>query len=327
MLWLVGVLACGGGAVASAPPQTSAELPEPVVELPPPPPEPVVEPLPTEGPFRRELAAGLVVGAYAPPDIPDVGYSRPPAEEVAETDRRIFVVTVDPALHELRYLSLLDDAVQPGHKTATEWVEAYGLEVAFNPGMFEPRYEPTGYTRSGAFVPQTQVRSHRLYRGWFVSGETMAVIDRVPPPATSGKYSRYSDLPSDVQARFDAADLVSQSLPILRDGKAAYPARKNQWSELAYGADGEGRLVVVFSRYPYEMREFGARIAALDLGIDGLIHGEGGPEASLVVRVGGVELVQMGSYETGFYDDRNTRLWALPAVLGVRARSAKPAVP
>ncbi len=310
-------LACGH---PPPPPAPDPLPPEPVPVALAPPPAPVIEPLPTAGPFRRELAPGLVVAAYDPPEIPDAGYSRPPAEAVATTDRRLFVVTIDPAHYQLRYLSILDDAVTPHHKTAEEWARDYDLHVAFNPGMFEPRYEPTGYTRSGAFVPQPLVRSHRLYRGWFVAGETVSVVDQVPPPASSGTYGSYDEVPAEVRARFDAAELVSQSLPVLLGGKAAYPARKNQWSELAYGADRDGRLVVVFSRYPYEMRELGARVAALDLGIDGLVHGEGGPEASLVVRAGGVELITMGSYETGFYDDRNTRQWALPAVVGVRPR-------
>ncbi len=302
---------------------TPAEQPVPIV---PPIPPPVVEavapePLPATGPFKRELATGLVVAAYDPPEIPDPGFSRPPAEQTKGIDRRLFVVTIDPAHYALSYLSILDDNIKPGHKTAAEWATAYDLQVAFNPGMFEPRYEATGYTRSGTFVSQPKVRSQRLYRGWFVAADRVEVLEQTPPAASSGKYAEYTALPAAFRSKLDSAAVVSQSLPILLDGKAAYPARKNQWSELAYGVDDKGRLVVVFTRYPYEMRELGHRITALDLGITGLIHGEGGPEASLVVRVDGVELIAMGSYETGFFDDSNTRLWQLPAVLGARPRT------
>jgi len=310
VVWFL--LACSKPSVAPLPEPEPVVVPEP----PPPPPEPVIEPLPTEGAFRREVAPGLVVAAYDPPDIPDLGYSRAPTSELEGTDRRIFVVTIDPAHYGFRYLSVLDDSVTPGHKTAAEWAEVNDLHVAFNPGMFEPGYEPTGYTRSGSFVPQPMVRQHKLYRGWFVAGETVSVVDQVPPKASSGNYSRFDQVPDEVRGRFDAADVVSQSLPIVLGGKAAYPPRTKHWSELAYGADAEGRVVVVFSRYPYEMREFGARVVALELGIDGLIHGEGGPEATLVVKAGGVELLNVGSYETGFYDDRNERPWMLPAVIG-----------
>ena len=44
---------------------------------------------------------------------------------------------------------------------------------------------------------------------------------------------------------------------------------------------------------------------------------EGGPEASLSVRAGGVSLDAIGSYETGFNENGdNTRQWELPIVIG-----------
>ena len=48
------------------------------------------------------------------------------------------------------------------------------------------------------------------------------------------------------------------------------------------------------------------------------MHVEGGPEASLLIHTGGVDLDLCGSYETGFKeDDSNARQWAIPNVLGV----------
>lgn len=48
------------------------------------------------------------------------------------------------------------------------------------------------------------------------------------------------------------------------------------------------------------------------------MHVEGGPEASLSIHTGGVDLDLCGSYETGFNEnDSNTHQWAIPNVLGV----------
>ena len=62
---------------------------------------------------------------------------------------------------------------------------------------------------------------------------------------------------------------------------------------------------------------FNEKLLSLPLGIVRAMHVEGGPEASLSIHAGGVDLDLCGSYETGFYDHTNTRLWAIPNVLGV----------
>jgi hypothetical protein len=48
------------------------------------------------------------------------------------------------------------------------------------------------------------------------------------------------------------------------------------------------------------------------------MHVEGGPEASLSIHGGGVDLDYFGSYETGFVvDDSNDHAWPIPNVIGV----------
>lgn len=270
-----------------------------------------------DGVFSRELSPGLVLSAFLPPDVADPGYHRAPAD--LATDPRIFVVTIDPEHFEIVARSVLDPAVGGRRRTADQWAADEGLVVAWNPGMFEPDGRATGYARYGSFTSQPEVRRNGLYASFFVVGsDGSAAVHRLVPPKGAGVYAARSEVPA--LAVWDGAALVAQSLTVLRDGRAAWPPRKNQWSELAYGVDRQGRVAVVFTRWPYEMRELGARLEALDLGLDALIHGEGGPEASLVVRAGGVSLDLMGSYETGFYDDRNRDLWSLPAIMGARPR-------
>ena len=308
------LLACEVPAAPPPPPHLAVPAPAPVP----------ADPIPTTGAFSRELAPGLVFAGYLPPPIPDDGFSRPPPDAVAGTDRRIYVVTVDPARFAIDLYSALDPTRGSPERTGPGWAAAFDLQVAFNPGMFEPDGRATGHTRAWAFTAQPQVRGQALYRAWFVAdplagGPALAVLDAVPPPGAGG-YAPLEALAAPFRQRLEGHGLVAQSLAIVRDGRAVYPPRKNQWSELAYGVDRDGRLVVVFSRFPYEMRELGRRLEALGIGVDGLLHGEGGPEATLVVRAGGLEWVGVGSYETGFWDDSNARAWALPAVMGVRPR-------
>ncbi len=140
---LVALSAC----LAPEPPPAPQPVAAPAA---PPPVAPPVTPLP-DGPFRRELSPGLVLAAHDLPEIPDIGYSRPDPVAVAGVDRRLFVVTIDPALHELALLSVLEPAIGGPTRTAPEWAEAYDLEVTFNPGMYEPDGRGTGHTRAGAY--------------------------------------------------------------------------------------------------------------------------------------------------------------------------------
>lgn len=269
-----------------------------------------VEGLP-RGPFRRELAPGLVLSAYAPPEVPNLGYARPDPAAVAGVDDRLWVVRVDPARWEIGVWSALDPARGMRDAPVPTFASRFDLAVAFNPGMFEPDGHGSSHLRGGGFSPQPQARRNPMYRAWFVAGPGVDVLDLVPP-AGDGMFGPLPTLP--------AAQVVSQSLPILRDGQPAYPPRDRVWSELCFGVDAEGWLVVVYTRYPYEMRELGARVVALGLGITDLVHGDGGPPATLTIRAGGIDETWVGSWESGIATDETVEPSPVPSVMGVRRR-------
>jgi hypothetical protein len=66
------------------------------------------------------------------------------------------------------------------------------------------------------------------------------------------------------------------------------------------------------------MHELNDLLLHLPLDITQAMHLEGGPEASLSIHAGGVDLDLCGSYETGFEEnDANAKQWPIPNVLGV----------
>ena len=78
--------------------------------------------------------------------------------------------------------------------------------------------------------------------------------------------------------------------------------------------------MVVFTRTPFTMHDFNENLLALGLGVVAAQHLEGGPEASLSIHGGGINVDFAGSYETNFMsDDSNKRQWVLPNVFGVRS--------
>ncbi|PYQ29793.1 MAG: hypothetical protein DMF56_08675 [Acidobacteria bacterium] len=133
------------------------------------------------------------------------------------------------------------------------------------------------------------------------------------------------DLDSDGTERAAGYDVVIQNLRLItKTRKNVWAANDRRWSEVALAIDNSGRLLFLFSRAPYSMKDFNALLLSLPLNIAGAMHLEGGPEASLSIHAGGVDLDLAGSYETGFWpDDSNERQWAIPNVLGV-TRSPTP---
>jgi hypothetical protein len=81
-------------------------------------------------------------------------------------------------------------------------------------------------------------------------------------------------------------------------------------------------VLFVHARSPYAPHDFVDALRALPLGLTRLMYVEGGPEASLYVKVGErVAVSEMGSFETGFFEnDENRAFWPLPNVLAFAPR-------
>jgi hypothetical protein len=112
---------------------------------------------------------------------------------------------------------------------------------------------------------------------------------------------------------------VVQNLRLIKgDGVNAWSQQPRAWSEAAIAMDRQGRVLFLFSRTPLSMKDFADKLLALPLGIVRAMHVEGGPEASLSLRLGATHLDLMGSYETGFEEsDENQRQWPIPNLIGV----------
>ena len=119
---------------------------------------------------------------------------------------------------------------------------------------------------------------------------------------------------------------VVQNLRLIKgNGRNVWSRQERRWSEVAMAMDGEGRLLLLFSRQPYPMWDFNHLLLAMPLGIVRAMHMEGGPEASLSIHAGGLDLDLCGSYESGFYPrDSNNNQRRIPNVLGVTLSAPAP---
>ena len=220
-----------------------------------------------------------------------------PGVELA-TIGQLYVVRIDPARAQLRAALASETRTNP--QTAAEWCRTAGLSVAINAGMFrDDGRTNVGYLRHGRHLNNPHFND---YQAVLALNPGVVWLDR-----------------DQKNEALDGYDIVVQNLRLIAGNRRNVWAKSpRRWSEAALALDDKGRLLFLFSRAPYSMRDFNALILGLPLGITRAMHLEGGPEASLSIHAGGVNLDLCGSYETGFReDDTNVQQWPIPNVLGV----------
>ena len=200
------------------------------------------------------------------------------------------IVRVDPARAKLR--AALSSEVGVAPRTAGEWCRKSRLAVAINLGMFRADHRSNvGYARNGTHV------NHGRWNNY----QSVVAID--------AKQASWIDLDQphslDVLKRYD---IVVQNLRLIAGNRRnVWSPSAKKWSEAALAIDSRGRLLFLFSRTPYSMRDFNALILRLPLDVKSAMHLEGGPEASLSIHTGGIDLDLCGSYETGFSENDDNR--------------------
>ena len=195
-----------------------------------------------------------------------------------------------------------------GSRTAGAWCRSAGLAVAINLGMFQADGRSNvGYLRHTSHVNNGHWNAYRS-------------VVAFNPKDASRPTLLWRDL-DQTSATVDLREynLVVQNLRLIAgDRKSVWAGTGRRWSEAAIAVDSHDRMLFLFSRAPYTMRDFNQFILGLPLDITRAMHVEGGPEASLSIHTAGVNLDLCGSYETGFRpDDSNHEQWPLPNVLGV----------
>lgn len=218
----------------------------------------------------------------------------------------LYAVRIDPARARLGVG--LASQTKGGSQAAAEWCRTSRFAVATNLGMFSTdQLTHTGHLRNGTHFNNAKWNDYRS-------------VLAIQPRRSSLAPALWLDLAGPSPPKeLEQYDIVVQNLRLIAGHRRnVWAESAKRWSEAALAIDSKGRLLFVFSRAPYSMREFNQLLLELSLDIDRAMHLEGGPEASLSVHVPGLDLDFCGSYETGFWhSDSNERQWAIPNVIGV----------
>ncbi len=229
----------------------------------------------------------------------------PRAPEVRAGNRILTVVRVDLRRYRLTVLSSVRDGAP---RPLDAWVRDHRLSGGMNAGMFLPNRRPVAtLVHDGTVISDRNPASYDGIIGWDPHGAF--------GPIGAGGRGCAHDLAA-MRQRFRSV-VQGYRMMIDCEGRAVAWRNERRYSAAAFGADAQGRAVFVHARTPYRMRELNEMIAALGLGIRGLVYMEGGPEASLVVRDADRSVTEIGSWEDGFNpNDENRQLWDIPNVIG-----------
>ncbi|MBS2024595.1 MAG: phosphodiester glycosidase family protein [Deltaproteobacteria bacterium] len=255
-------------------------------------------------PALTKVAPGIEHGTLLLADKPSAGDG---LLHVVRLDPR--VVTIDLALASEGSAS--STAAQP----ASAWADHARFRVVINAGMYEPDQRTNvGRLQHGAHVNNTR---------WKPSFKSVLLLEPKEKGLPSAELVD-RDAPG-FDARAAKFNSMVQNLRLIKgpdqDGKGVNVWQPNgrRWSEALVAQDKSGRILFCFTRTPFEMADLNDRLLASGLEIVRAMHVEGGPEASLSLRLPGLTADLMGSYETDFLPkDTNQVQWDLPNVLGVR---------
>ena len=252
-------------------------------------------------PAWEAVAPGLDLAAFA------AGIPAP------RGDGLITVLRIDPALWALECLDVGRTGRSDG-LTARQWCEAHDLTAAINFGMYAVDGRThVGYLESRGHVNNSRVNNYRSAAAFDPRTDggrpAFRIFDLDDPHVTvAGILENY-------------ASVVQNLRLIKRPGENRWQDRPERWSEAALAEDAQGRILFVFCRTPYTMREFNDALLSLGIDVVAAQHLEGGPTAQLCLLADGRELELVGSFETGVLDGvENRTAWPLPGVLGIRRR-------
>lgn len=246
-------------------------------------------------PLWRELQPGVEHGAW------------PTVAGCATDACLLHVVRVQPRLAQLEVVVAAEQGAM--NRTAGNWAKHAGLSVVINAGMYAQDHSThVGYLRRDG---------RELTAAWARDYESVFVLG---PKDEARPFATIVDL--DVAGRDEVRRYRTavQNLRLLKaPGHSVWKTEKRRWSEAALGLDGEGRILMIFLRAPRSMVELNQLLLKLPLDVVRAQHLEGGPEASLSIHGGGVDLDLAGSYESGFNENHaNSAQWKLPNVIGVK---------
>ncbi len=245
----------------------------------------------------EKLDEGLFLGKFDPKKKSRVCYAK------------IIILKIDPKLYSFKLLS----ASEHGRKSRTvrQWGNEFGLVAAINASMYQNMdfLKSTGYMKNYKHFNNSHINKK------FSSFLVFNPIDSALP--------RVQIIDRRVQKNWKSVmkkyHTVVQNYRMISKGKKrGWPQRGVLYSTAAIGMDRENNVLFVLSPSPYSTHDFILILLSLPIHIKNAMYVEGGPEATVVLKIDDKEMKWTGSCNADFteQDDPETS-YKIPNIVGV----------
>ena len=247
------------------------------------------------------IEEGLSYQIFNPQKKSDIGTSE------------ILIIKVDPNFYDINLFS--SEQYNHGNLTVKQWAKEHDLIISLNAGMFqkEDYLSNVGYMKQFNYINNPYINSYQSIAAFNPKDSTKKQFKIFDIEKYNGKVNK--DKIRDIISNYNS---VIQNLRLIkRSAENRWPQQERKWSEVALGEDENGNILLIFSHSPYTMHDFNNILIDLPINVLCAQHLEGGPEASLYLNYGNIELEYAGSYETSFWDNTNLGFWKIPNIIGI----------
>ncbi len=228
-----------------------------------------------------------------------------------DLDSMVTILRIDPKRFELRLMMANFNGDKP--RSARQWASDFRLIAAINAGLYLRDHK----TSAGYMVDRGKVNNPRLNR-W---GAVLAFN----PKNSRNKAVRIVDRRCENfdRARARYQSFVQSFRMITCRGGTTFKRSDKRTSIAALATDRRGRVLFLISASPYSTYEFSQIIRRLRLGIRRAMYLEGGRDAQLYVKAGGIEREVIGKCGRFFgCTTGNPSARDVPNVIGIVPRKA-----
>ena len=233
-----------------------------------------------------------------------------PPPRFPATESKVLVTRIDPRYYAFKLLCASEH--ERDRFTAKGWCEKMNLIGAINAGMYqEDGYSNVGYMKNFAHVNNRRLNS--TYQSVVAFNRIDATVPEIQ--IIDLKCQNFEEMKTRYQTFVQNIRMISCRQ------ENVWSKQDNRWSLAVLGIDKNGNALFIFSEGPYSGHEFNNILLSLPISIYNAAYLEGGPQASLYLSANGIQLDEVGTYETGPEGGRIRAIpRLLPNVIGIKRK-------
>lgn len=194
-----------------------------------------------------------------------------------------------------------------------QWADKYQLMAAINASMYLPdKKTSTGYLRQGEYINNN--RPSGKFGAWFLADpDAIGMAAGLPKVTILDREVRNIDK---IQKHYR---LVIQNYRIIdQRGEILWPEAQRESAIAAVGITAQGHILFLHCQEPVKVWHFAKQLLRLPLQVRTVMYVEGGAQAGMLLRAGGVIFERYGWNPASLLIGT---MYPLPNVLGVKRKN------